>query len=85
MLDGATAKRLGWVLQHLGFSPEELEALAVFPVRGYRSLDPTGPRVGPCDSHWMIQENLPGRTAPRCQSGILRGQSHLRPPSLETD
>ena len=61
MLDGATAKRLGWVLQHLGVDPSRLEGLAELPIRGYRTLDPTGPRMGPCDPRWMIQENLPGR------------------------
>ena len=59
-LDAATAKRLGWVLERQGVEPSRLEPLIVFPIKGYRKLDPTGPRKGPCDARWMIQENLPG-------------------------
>ena len=55
-----TAKRLGWMLEALGVSSLELESLAALPIKGYRKLDPTGPRKGPCDSRWMVQENLPG-------------------------
>ena len=60
-LDAAAAKRLGWVLDHQGVDPPKLERLAALPIKGYRKLDPTGPRKGPCSSIWMIQENLPGR------------------------
>lgn len=60
-LDAATAKRLGWVLEHQGVGPDRLESLAKVPIKGYRTLDPTGPRKGPCNNHWMIQENLPGK------------------------
>ncbi len=60
-LDAATAKRLGWVLEHQGVEPSKLERLAALPIKGYRKLDPTGPRSGPCNRRWMIQENLPGR------------------------
>jgi predicted transcriptional regulator of viral defense system len=60
-LDGATAKRLGWVLEHLGLASPHLERLLSVPVKGYRTLDPTGERQGPCDGRWMIQVNLPGR------------------------
>lgn len=60
-LDAATAKRLGWVLERLGVDGASLESLARLPVKGYRVLDPTGPRKGPCNRRWMIQENLPGR------------------------
>jgi predicted transcriptional regulator of viral defense system len=60
-LDGATAKRLGWVLEHLNLESPHLERLLSVPVKGYRTLDPTGPRRGPCDRRWMIQVNLPGR------------------------
>lgn len=59
-LDAATAKRLGWVLERQGVEPAKLERLALLPIKGYRTLDPTGPRKGPCNRHWMIQENLPG-------------------------
>lgn len=59
--DTATAKRLGWVLQHQGIDPARLDPLLKVPIKGYRKLDPTGPRKGPCNRHWMIQENLPGK------------------------
>ena len=55
-----TAKRLGWMLEAQGVSSRELEDLAALPINGYRKLDPTGPRKGPCNSRWMVQENLPG-------------------------
>lgn len=58
-LDTATAKRLGWVLESQGIEPTKLERLAVLPIKGYRTLDPTGPRKGSCNRRWMIQENLP--------------------------
>ena len=54
-----TAKRLGWVLEAQGVLLFELEELAALPIKGYRKLDPTGPRKGPCNSRWMVQENLP--------------------------
>jgi len=60
-LDAATVKRLGWVLERQGVGPEKLERLAALPISGYRKLDATGPRRGPCNARWMIQENLPGR------------------------
>jgi predicted transcriptional regulator of viral defense system len=60
-LDAATVKRLGWVLESQGVEPAKLERLAALPIKGYRKLDPTGPRKGPCSRRWMIQENLPGK------------------------
>ena len=60
-LDAAAAKRLGWVLEHQGVDPAHLEPLARLSVKGYRKLDPSGPRKGPTNRRWMIQENLPGR------------------------
>jgi len=60
-LDAATAKRLGWVLDDLGHAPEQLHPLLAVPIKGYRRLDPTGPRRGSCNRRWMIQENLPGK------------------------
>ena len=58
-----TAKRLGWVLESQGVTPAELEKLRALPVKGYRTLDPTGPRRGRCNSRWMVQENLRGMFA----------------------
>ncbi|MDP2599399.1 MAG: type IV toxin-antitoxin system AbiEi family antitoxin, partial [Deltaproteobacteria bacterium] len=60
-LDAATAKRVGWILERRGVALERLSPLANLPVKGYRILDPTGPRKGPCHRYWMIQENLPGK------------------------
>ncbi len=62
-LGTTTAKRLGWVLESLGVASPELERLAALPAKGYRKLDPTGPRRGSCNSRWMVQENLPGMVA----------------------
>jgi len=60
-LGEAVAKRLGWVLEKQGVRPARLRALQELPIEGYRKLDPTGPRQGPYNRRWMIQENLPGR------------------------
>ncbi len=60
-LDTAVAKRLGWVLEHFGIEPGKLSRLQRAPVKGYRPLDPSGPRKGQCSARWMIQENLPGQ------------------------
>lgn len=60
-MDSAIAKRLGWILEQQDVSPNRLEALARVPIKGYRTLDSTGPRKGPCNRRWMIQENLPGK------------------------
>jgi predicted transcriptional regulator of viral defense system len=59
-MDDATAKRLGWVLERLDTPSGDLERLVTLPIKGYRKLDPTGPRRGPHNRRWMIQENLPG-------------------------
>ena len=63
-LDAATAKRLGWILDQQGVDLAKLNPLSQVEIKGYRTLDPTGPRKGPCNRHWMIQENLPGRMKP---------------------
>ncbi len=59
-LDASIVKRLGWVLEHQGFARSELKLLEQHPVKGYRKLDPSGPRTGPRNRRWMIQENLAG-------------------------
>ena len=59
-LDGATVKRLGWVLEHCGHRSSAVDRLAALEVKGYRKLDPTGLARGPCNSRWMLRENLPG-------------------------
>jgi predicted transcriptional regulator of viral defense system len=63
-LDVATVKRLGWILERQGVDATRLKPLREVPVKGYRVLDPTGPRRGPCDARWMIQVNLPGKVKP---------------------
>jgi len=63
-LDAAIAKRLGWVLEELDFARDQLDALLDVPIKGYRRLDPTGPRRGSCNRRWMIQENSPGKAKP---------------------
>lgn len=60
-MDAVTSKRLGWVLESLGIGRDRLELLAQALIKGYRTLDPKGPRKGPCNRYWMIQENLPGK------------------------
>ncbi|NOY86865.1 MAG: hypothetical protein GXP52_06150 [Deltaproteobacteria bacterium] len=63
-LNAVTAKRLGWVLEHLGVDPANCERLASLSIKGSRKLDPAGPRKGSYNKRWMIQENLPGRVNP---------------------
>ncbi|MFC1762973.1 type IV toxin-antitoxin system AbiEi family antitoxin domain-containing protein [Planctomycetota bacterium] len=60
-LGGAATKRLGWVLENIGLELSKLEALRQVKVTGYSKLDPTGPREGPYNRSWMIQENLSGK------------------------
>ena len=59
-LDAATGKRLGWVLEHLQLARAEHGRLAAVPIKGYRKLDPRGPRNGRRNARWMVEENLPG-------------------------
>lgn len=63
-LDTATTKRLGWVLERQGIALNDLQPLLDVPIKGFRPLDPTGPRKGPYDHRWKIQENLPGKINP---------------------
>ncbi len=60
-LDTAVVKRLGWILEKLGVENSILQRLETVPIRGYRVLDSSGPRKGPCNRKWMIQENLLGK------------------------
>jgi predicted transcriptional regulator of viral defense system len=63
-LGAATAKRLGWVLENTGMERARLAALEQVEVTGYSKLDPTGPRRGPYNRSWMVQENLTGKVIP---------------------
>ena len=60
-LDVATAKRLGWVLESKGVNSSKVDRLTALPIKGYRKLDPAGPKKGRYNGRWMVQENLPGR------------------------
>jgi predicted transcriptional regulator of viral defense system len=55
-------KRLGWALEQAGAPVSVSAPLAEVPISGYRVLDPTRPRTGPCDGRWMIQNNLAARS-----------------------
>lgn len=59
-LDVATAKRLGWVLQNLGVSQDDLSRLQQVPIKSVRRLVADGPNQGPYDRRWMLRINLPG-------------------------
>lgn len=57
-LNKSTIKRLGWILDHLGYDDVALNDLLIAPVTGYHNLDPTGPSSGKHNKKWMIRENL---------------------------
>jgi len=61
-VDTAVVKRLGWIFEKLNAENSILQKLEDVPIKGYRILDPTGPRKGHCNKRWMIQENLAGWT-----------------------
>ena len=61
-LGPVVAKRAGWVLEQQSYEGPQLDELAALPIKGYRKLDPTGPRKGAYNHRWMLQENLPGMT-----------------------
>jgi predicted transcriptional regulator of viral defense system len=62
-LNATVVKRLGWILERVGAKDSILQRLESVPIKGYRTLDPSGPRKGHCNKRWMIQENLPGRVS----------------------
>lgn len=57
-LEKVISKRLGYILQQLGVSLDKLEALLQVPSRGFKILNPSGPKKGPCNKTWMIVENI---------------------------
>lgn len=57
-LDQSIVKRLGWILERIGFEEALLVELLRYPIQGYRKLDPTGAMKGPYNKKWMIQENI---------------------------
>ena len=61
-MDASTAKRLGWVLESHGIGDPIIDRLASLPIKGWRKLDPSGPKKGRRNKRWMLIENLPGIT-----------------------
>lgn len=57
-LDTSVAKRLGWVLEHIGTDDQHLDSLQALPFAGYIKLDPSGKKEGPYNKRWQIQENI---------------------------
>ncbi len=60
LLGAATAKRLGWTLEKQGRPFSQFEQLASLPIKGYRLLNPSGPKAGQYNRRWMLRENPPG-------------------------
>lgn len=58
LLDVAVIKRLGWILEKLGYSDVILTKLLSRQIKGFRRLDPSGPSEGPYSKKWMIRENI---------------------------
>jgi len=54
-------EKIAEIAGSLKIDPNLFKPLIVLPIKGYRKLDPSGPRRGPCNGRWMIQENLPGK------------------------
>lgn len=57
-LDVSVAKRLGWVLEHIGIDDERLKTLVSLPFSGFIKLDPSAEKAGPYNKRWQIQENI---------------------------
>lgn len=56
---GAVIKRLGWALEILGASAEQLEPLLAYPVASTYLAEPSGARSGVVASRWRVRDNLP--------------------------
>ena len=59
-MDTSIAKRLGWVLESHGIGGSIMDRLESFPIKGWRKLDPSGPKEGRQNRRWMLIENLSG-------------------------
>jgi predicted transcriptional regulator of viral defense system len=57
-LDISVAKRLGWVLEHMGIASEHLDTLAALPFKGFVKLDASTKKSGSYNKRWQIQENI---------------------------
>lgn len=56
-LDTSVAKRLGWVLERIGYKRAQLTKLVALPAKGYILLDASGTKKGPYNRVWKIREN----------------------------
>jgi len=57
-LDASTVKRLGWMLEYIGFGKKEIIQLEKAPIKGFRKLDANQEDFGPYNKKWMVRENL---------------------------
>jgi predicted transcriptional regulator of viral defense system len=57
---GSVIKRLGWALEKLGVSEQELEGLQIYPVGRYYPLDPKLSYDAHKNARWMVLENIRG-------------------------
>ncbi len=56
----STTKRLCWVLESRGVDDPVVDRIASLPIKGWRKLDPSGPKKGRQNRRWMLIENLSG-------------------------
>ena len=54
----SVARRLGWTMSRVGIDDDVLKPLLTMITTGFRPLDPTRPRQGPCDPVWRVQDNI---------------------------
>lgn len=57
-LDVSVAKRLGWVLEKIGYTNDSLEPLLKLPIKGFVKLDASEEKTGQYNKRWQIQENI---------------------------
>ncbi len=57
-LDASIAKRLGWILEHIGYENDLLKKLKAVPRKGYVKLNPSGKDTGNYNKRWQIRENI---------------------------
>lgn len=55
---GATIKRVGYILEQMGTPSDIVQPLREFSAKGFRLLDPQGPARGKYLSNWNIRDNL---------------------------
>lgn len=57
-LGNTLCKRLGWVLEHTGYTGILLDVLERIPSKGFIKLNASGIDIGPYNKRWMIRENV---------------------------